>query len=61
MEQLMAEIHNVNGLKANQNLSYEEKQKLIEEKIRIYVAEQKANAYESGIRNSMNAVKTLLH
>ena len=40
----MACINRINGLKDFQHLSYEEKQKLIEEEIRIYVEEEKANS-----------------
>lgn len=61
MEQLMQEIHAINGLKKNQNLSYEEKQKLIKGCIRIYVADRAANAYKQGVKDSKAAIENLLN
>ncbi len=59
MEQLMACINRINGLKEFQNLSYKEKQKLIEEEIRIYVEEQKANAYNRAVKDCQKALNAL--
>ena len=56
MEELMARINGINGLKEFQHLSYKEKQKLIETEIRIYVAERAAQAHRQGVRECQKAL-----
>jgi len=56
----MAKIEAINGLKKNQDLTDEEKQKLIRSAIYAHVKEEQRSAYKRGLTRSSNAICDLM-
>ena len=57
----MQKITEIDGLKSNQNLSYEEKQALIRKEIEVYASSERFLAYRRGIAAAERAVGQLLN
>jgi hypothetical protein len=60
MEELMACLKRIDGLKELQSLSYEEKQNLKQKEIESYVKEKQQIAYKKGLMRSRNAISDLM-
>ena len=60
MEELMACLKRIDGLKELQSLSYEEKQNLKQKEIESYVKEKQQIAYKKGLTRSQNAISDLM-
>jgi hypothetical protein len=60
MEELMACLKRIDGLKELQSLSYEEKQNLKQKEIECYVKEKQQIAYKKGLMRSRSAISDLM-